>query len=147
MTRQKTDNAYLEAGCFTLGDVGHVDADGYVYLSDRRSNMIISGGVNIYPAEIEAVLGEHPFIADAAVFGIPNQEWGEEVKATIELKPGHEPTDALAKKILEFARKHLAGYKIPRSIDFEARLPRQPNGKLLVRTLRDRYWQGQGRAI
>ena len=136
----KTDSAYLEPGVFTIGDVGFVDDEGYVHLSDRRSNMIISGGVNIYPAEIEQAIQEHPAVADVGVFGIPDEEWGESVKAAIELRDGFEASAELEAEILTFARLHLAGYKIPRSIDFEAELPRHPSGKLYIRRLRDRYW-------
>ena len=131
----------------TLGDVGQVDADGFVYLCDRKSNMIISGGVNIYPAEIEQVLIAHPAVADVGVFGIPDDEWGESVKAAVELVDGCEASRALEADILAFARTHLAGYKVPRSIDFERELPRHPTGKLLIRRLRDRYWQGRERRI
>ena len=144
---EKTAEAYLEPGVFTLGDVGHVDADGYVYLADRKSNMIISGGVNIYPAEIEQVLDEHPAVADVGVFGIPDDEWGESVKAAVELRPGFEPSPELEAEILAFGREQLAGYKVPRSIDFEPELPRHPTGKLFVRQLRERYWADRGRSI
>ena len=144
---EKTARAYLEPGVFTIGDVGFVDEEGYVHLADRRSNMIISGGVNIYPAEIEEVLQEHPAIADVGVFGIPDEEWGESVKAAIELAEGFEPSAALETDILAYARAHLAGYKVPRSIDFEASLPRHPSGKLYIRRLRDRYWAEQERSI
>lgn len=140
---EKTASAYLEPGVFTIGDVGFVDDEGYVHLADRRSNMIISGGVNIYPAEIEQVLQEHPAVADVGVFGIPDEEWGESVKAAIELRPGFEAGETLADEILTFGRAHLAGYKVPRSIDFEAELPRHPSGKLYIRRLRDRYWAGR----
>ena len=109
--------------------------------------MIISGGVNIYPVEIEQVIGEHPAVSDVGVFGIPNEEWGESVKAAIELRDGFEASDALASEILAFSRKHLAGYKIPRSIDFEASLPRHPSGKLYIRRIRDRYWAGRDKKI
>jgi len=144
---EKTAAAYLEPGVFTIGDVGHVDADGYVYLADRASNTIISGGVNIYPAEIEQVLDEHPAVADVGVFGIPDDEWGESVKAAVELCAGFTASAELAAEILAFAREHLAAYKVPRSIDFEARLPRHESGKLYVRRLRDRYWKGRDRNI
>jgi fatty-acyl-CoA synthase len=144
---RKTDEAYLDPYTFTLGDVGRVDAEGYVYLADRRSNMIISGGVNIYPTEIEQALQEHPAVADVAVFGIPDAEWGESVKAAVQLEPGLEPSPALERELLAHARRQLAAYKVPRSIDFERELPRTPAGKLAVRHLRERYWQGQGRRI
>jgi long-chain acyl-CoA synthetase len=132
---------------FTLGDIGRVDEDGYVYLADRRSNMIISGGVNIYPAEIEQVLQEHPAVGDVAVFGIPDEEWGESIKAAVELVQGREPSPELEAEILDFGRQHLARYKVPRSVDFEAELPRYLNGKLYVRRLRDRYWKDRAGKI
>ncbi|MBI4514623.1 MAG: AMP-binding protein [Deltaproteobacteria bacterium] len=144
---EKTAASYLEPGVFTTGDIGRVDAAGYVYLTDRQSNLIIAGGVNIYPAEIEQVLQQHPAVADAAVFGIPDDEWGESVKAAVELAPGRQPSAALAAEILAFARQHLAAYKVPRSIDFEAELPRHPTGKLYTRRLRDRHWKGRERRI
>ena len=144
---EKTAAAYLEPGVFTIGDVGFLDEDGYVHLADRKSNMIISGGVNIYPVEIEQVIQEHEAVADVGVFGIPDDEWGESVKAAIELRAGFEASDALADGILAFAREHLAGYKVPRSIDFEAELPRHPSGKLYIRRLRDRYWADREKKI
>lgn len=144
---EKTAESYLEPGAFTLGDIGWVDADGYVYLTDRKSNLIISGGVNIYPAEVEQVLQQHPAVADVGVFGIPDDEWGEVIKAAVELADGLQPSPQLEADILTFARQHLASYKVPRSIDFEARLPRHPTGKLYVRQLRDRYWQGREKKI
>ena len=143
----KTDAAHLAPGTFTMGDVGHVDEDGYVFLSDRAANMIISGGVNIYPAEIEQELLEHPAVADVAVFGIPDDEWGEQVKAAVELVDGYEPSDELAAAIILFARERLAGYKVPRSVDFEAHLPRHPTGKLYTRLLRDKYWADRASAV
>lgn len=144
---EKTAGAYLEPGAYTLGDIGRVDEEGFVYLADRASNTIISGGVNIYPAEVEQVLQEHPAVADVGVFGIPDDEWGEAVKAAVELNPGHEPSPELETEILAFGREHLAGYKVPRSIDFEPELPRHPTGKLFVRQLRDRYWKHRGTRI
>jgi long-chain acyl-CoA synthetase len=144
---EKTARAYLEPGVLTLGDVGFVDGDGFVFLCDRKSHTIISGGVNIYPAEIEQALIAHPAVADVGVFGIPDDEWGESVKAAVELAPGYEASPALAEEILAFARDRLAGYKVPRSIDFERALPRHPTGKLLVRELRERYWRGRERRI
>jgi long-chain acyl-CoA synthetase len=146
---EKTAEAYLpdDPHAFTLGDVGRVDDEGFVYLADRRSHMIISGGVNIYPAEIEKVLHEHPAVADVAVFGIPDEEWGEQVKAAVELLPGHAPSPELAEALRAFAREHLAGYKVPRSIDFLATLPRTPVGKVRVRELREPYWRGRARRI
>lgn len=123
-----------------LGDVGYLDGDGFLYLTDRESFMIISGGVNIYPQEIEDCLVLHPKIADAAVFGIPNPDFGEEVKAVIQPAPGIESNDDLAQEIMAFAREHLANYKAPKSVDFMAELPRLDTGKLYKRLLKDRYW-------
>jgi len=143
----KTASSYLDTSAFTLGDIGRVDAEGYVALADRSAHTIISGGVNIYPAEIEGVLQQHPAVADVACFGIPDDEWGEQVKAAVELAPGVAPSPALADELLAFARARLAAYKVPRSIDFEQALPRHPSGKLYVRRLRDRYWQGRERKI
>jgi long-chain acyl-CoA synthetase len=131
----------------TVGDVGYLDEDGYLFLCDRKIDMIISGGVNIYPAEIEAVLVNHPAVLDAAVFGIPHDEFGEEVKAVIELASGVEPSDDLAAEITAYAREHLAGYKVPRSIDFTDEFPRTETGKLVKRELRDPYWTGRERSI
>jgi long-chain acyl-CoA synthetase len=126
----------------TVGDVGYVDDDGYLYLTDRASFMIISGGVNIYPQECENLLITHPKVADAAVFGVPNEDLGEEVKAAIQLMPGIAPGPDVTEELIAFCSQHLARQKCPRSIDFEAELPRLPTGKLYKRVLRDRYWQG-----
>lgn len=124
----------------TVGDVGFVDRDGYLYLTDRATFMIISGGVNIYPQECENLLITHPKVADAAVFGVPNEDLGEEVKAVVQLMPGIPPNGDTAKELIEFCGQHLARHKVPRSIDFEDELPRLPTGKLYKRLLRDRYW-------
>jgi long-chain acyl-CoA synthetase len=132
---------------FTVGDAGYLDADGFLYLCDRKSDMIISGGVNVYPAEIEAVLTGHPAVADVAVFGIPDDDWGEQIKAVIELSPTSPAGPALAEELLSYCRGHLAAFKVPKTIDFTAALPRDPNGKLYKRKLRDPYWQGRERAI
>jgi long-chain acyl-CoA synthetase len=132
----------------TVGDIGHVDEEGYVYLTDRAAFMIISGGVNIYPQECENLLVAHPKVADAAVFGVPNEEMGEEVKAAVQLMPGFEPGEAMAAELIAYCRAHLAHLKCPRSIDFEAHFPRLPTGKLYKTPLRDRYWKGHaGRII
>ena len=134
-------------GFATLGDIGHLDADGYLYLSDRRIDMIVSGGVNIYPAEIEGVLAAHPAVADVAVFGIPDEEMGEQVKAAVVLAPGRTWDAELEAALVEHCRAHLAGYKRPRSFDVHDALPRLESGKLTKRVLRDPYWQEQASAI
>ncbi|MEU7133489.1 acyl-CoA synthetase [Streptomyces sp. NPDC046261] len=132
---------------FTVGDLGHLDEDGYLFLRDRKIDMIISGGVNIYPAEIESVLLAHPAVADAAVFGIPHDDWGEEVKAVVEAADGHRPDEELAATLLAHCARRLAGYKRPRSVEFIASMPRDPNGKLYKRHLREPYWRGRDRAV
>ena len=127
-------------GFFTVGDLGELDDAGYLYLRDRKSDMIISGGVNIYPAEIEGELINHPKVADVAVFGIPHADWGEEIKAVVETPASIEPSPEVAAEILEWAATRLAKFKLPKSIDF-AILPRESNGKLIKRKLRDPYWK------
>jgi len=144
--KTKTD-AHRRAGFFTVGDVGYLNEDGYLFLCDRKIDMIISGGVNIYPSEVEAVLLTHPKVGDAAVFGIPNDDWGEEVKAVVEPAPGVQASPQLAKDILAYCLEHTAKYKCPKSIDFMDSLPRDPNGKLYKRKLRDPYWKDRERAI
>jgi len=135
-----------ERGWRTLGDVGHLDADGYLYLTDRKSHMIISGGVNIYPWEIEEVLGTHPAVADVAVFGVPDDEMGEQVKAVVQPTEGT-GRDGLGEELIAFCREHLAGYKCPRTVDFVDELPRDPNGKLHKRHLRQQYWDDRGSTL
>ena len=132
---------------FTVGDVGLIDEDGYLFLRDRKIDMIISGGANIYPAEIENVLLMHPKVGDAAVFGIPEEDWGEEVKAVVEPASGVEPGPALRDEILAFCADRLAKFKVPKSVDFVEELPRDPNGKLYKRKLRDPYWEGVARRL
>jgi long-chain acyl-CoA synthetase len=143
---KKTESSWRD-DYFTVGDAGFLDADGFLFLCDRKSDMIISGGVNIYPAEIEAALGEHPQVRDVAVFGIPDEDWGEQIKAVVELDPGTKPGPALAQELLAHCKERLAGFKCPKSIDFTTALPRDPNGKLYKRKLRDPYWEGRERAI
>jgi long-chain acyl-CoA synthetase len=143
----KTASMHREDRLFTTGDIGYLDADGYLFLADRAIDMIISGGVNIYPAEIEGVLITHPAVRDVAVFGVPDPEFGEQVKAVVELEDGHEPSDALADDLIAFSRRTLAGYKAPRSVDFLDALPRTPTGKLYKRLLRDPFWANRDTAI
>jgi acyl-CoA synthetase (AMP-forming)/AMP-acid ligase II len=138
---EKTSNTY-RGSLFTLGDIGHLDADGYLYLTDRQSNMIISGGVNIYPQETENQLLTHPKVDDVAVIGVPNDEMGEEVKAVVIPAAGVEPGPALETELIDYCRLHIAHYKCPRSIDFADDLPRQPTGKLYKRLIRHKYWEG-----
>src|SRR5579864_6460246 len=138
---EKTSEARSADGSMsTVGDVGYVDGDGYLYLTDRATFMIISGGVNIYPQECENLLITHPKIADAAVFGVPNADLGEEVKAVVQPMPGVKPCAELAEELIGFCSQSLSRQKVPRSIDFEEQLPRLPTGKLYKRLLRDRYW-------
>jgi long-chain acyl-CoA synthetase len=132
---------------FTIGDIGYLDEDGYLFLCDRAKDMIISGGVNIYPAEIEAVLSTHPAVADVAVIGVPDAEWGEAVKAVVEAVDGVGPGDELADELIALCRSRLASYKCPRSVDFRADLPRSDAGKVYKRVLRDEYWAGAGRVL
>jgi acyl-CoA synthetase (AMP-forming)/AMP-acid ligase II len=120
--------------------VGYVDEDGFLYLTDRKAYMIISGGVNIYPQEIEDALVLHPAVQDVAVFGVPNADFGEEVKAVVELAPDQTPSESIADDLIAYAKVHLAGYKVPRSVDFTDALPRLPTGKLYKRRLKDQYW-------
>ncbi|MBT5193597.1 MAG: AMP-binding protein [Rhodospirillaceae bacterium] len=138
---ERTAEASSEDGSMsTVGDMGYVDEDGYLYLTDRATFMIVSGGVNIYPQECENLLIVHAKVADAAVFGIPNEDFGEEVKAVVQPMPDHPPGDELAEELMIYCREHLSSQKCPRSIDFEVELPRLPTGKLYKRVLRDRYW-------
>jgi long-chain acyl-CoA synthetase len=130
----------------TVGDVGYLDDDGFLHLTDRSTFMIISGGVNIYPQECENLLITHPQVADAAVFGVPNDDLGEEVKAVVQPMPGVKADDAFAQALIAFCRDHLAHMKCPKSIDFTEQLPRLPTGKLYKRALRDAYWQGHGKS-
>ena len=142
----KTAQARNASGWTTLGDIGHVDDEGYLYLTDRESFMIISGGVNIYPQEVENVLVAHAAVVDAAVFGIPDAEFGEQVKAAVELTPGIVANDALTEELLQWCRTRLAHLKCPKSIDFHAKLPRHDTGKLYKKPLKDAYWPARSRA-
>jgi acyl-CoA synthetase (AMP-forming)/AMP-acid ligase II len=136
----KTAEAFNERGWSSLGDIGHLDKDGFLFLTDRASHMIISGGVNIYPQETENQLVMHPSVADVAVIGVPNAEMGEEVKAVVVPAAGIQPGDELEAELIAYSRDRLAHYKCPRTVDFVEELPRLPTGKLLKRELRTRYW-------
>jgi acyl-CoA synthetase (AMP-forming)/AMP-acid ligase II len=140
---EKTASVSNERGWRSLGDMGYVDEDGYLYLTDRSTFMIVSGGVNIYPQETENLLVMHPMLVDAAVFGVPNDEFGEEVKAIVQPVDGVTPGPELEAELIEYCRTHLASYKCPRSVEFDPELPRDPNGKLYKRRIRERYWQGR----
>jgi long-chain acyl-CoA synthetase len=140
---EKTAASRSPEGWSTLGDVGYVDAEGYLYLTDRKAHMIISGGVNIYPQEVEDLLITHPRIADAAVIGVPNEDFGEEVKAVVQPLDWADATPAFAAELVAFCRANISHVKAPRSVDFERELPRHPTGKLYKRLIRDRYWQGR----
>lgn len=131
-------------GWTTLGDIGYLDEEGFLYLTDRRSYMIISGGVNIYPQEAENVLSVHPKVADVAVFGVPDEEMGEQVKAVVEPMSTDEAGPELEAELIAYCRDHLAHYKCPKSVDFRDELPRHPTGKLYKRLLRDEYWPARG---
>jgi len=139
---RQLDGETWRGGLFTLGDIGYLDEDGYLFITDRLKDMIISGGANIYPAEVEATLFNHPAVGDASVIGVPDAHWGEKVKAIVELRaPANED------EIIAFCRKHLAHYKCPASVDFVEKLPRDPNGKVRKRELREPYWADAGRAV
>jgi long-chain acyl-CoA synthetase len=136
--RAKTESSYRDRD-FTLGDMGYVDDEGFLFLTDRSANLIISGGVNIYPAEVDAVLLDHAAVADAAVVGVPDDEWGESVLAVVEPRSDVLPSPELAEELVTFCRDRLAHFKCPRRVEFVDRLPRQDNGKIYKRQLRDRY--------
>ena len=134
----------IQNGWFYTGDAGYLDEDGYLYIHDRIKDMIVSGGENVYPAEVENALFDHPAIGDVAVIGVPDEKWGEAVKAVVVLKPGMSATQ---EEIIAHSRTKIAGYKVPKSIDFTDVLPRNPTGKLLKRELRKPYWEGKERQI
>ena len=139
---EKTQESRNSEGWSTLGDVGYLDEEGFLYLTDRKSFMIISGGVNIYPQETENLLVTHPKVMDVAVFGAPNEEFGEEVKAVVQPKNWQDVGPALQAELIDFCRENISHIKCPRSVDFEKELPRHPTGKLYKRLLRDKYWEG-----
>ena len=140
---EKTEGSRHPRGWTTLGDVGHVDADGYLYLTDRKAYMIISGGVNVYPQETENLLVMHPKVLDVAVIGVPDEELGEAVKAVVTPRDMADAGPDLERELIGWCRARLSGVKCPKSVDFEADLPRHPTGKLYKRLLRDRYWAGR----
>jgi long-chain acyl-CoA synthetase len=140
---EETEKA-MRDGWFYTGDAGYFDSDGYLYIHDRVKDMIVSGGENVYPAEVESAIHGHPAVADVGVIGVPDDQWGEAVKAVIVLKPGAEAT---AEDIISFARQRIGGYKVPKSIDFVETLPRNPTGKILKRELRAPYWEGRSRQV
>jgi len=142
----KTDASY-RGDWFTLGDMGKQDADGDLFLTGRTAELIISGGVNIYPVEIDEMLIRHPLIADAAVVGVPNEDWGEEIKAVVEVKAGVERSDETRQSIFEFAKERLPGFQRPRTIDFVDTLPRNAAGKVLRAQVRAPYWAGRSKSI
>ncbi|HIG39081.1 MAG: AMP-binding protein [bacterium] len=145
--KAKTAESKHAKGWSTLGDVGYVDEEGYLYLTDRKSYMIISGGVNIYPQEAENILVTHPKVMDVAVFGVPNEDFGEEVKAVVQPKNFDDAGPELEEELIEYCRDQISHIKCPRSIDFDRELPRHPTGKLYKRLLKDRYWEGHGKQI
>jgi len=140
---EKTREAF-RSDSMTVGDMGYFDADGFLYIVDRKTDMVISAGVNIYPAEIEEVLHEHPAVLDVAVIGVPNEDWGEELKAVVQLRPG---VAATADDLIDFCRTRMADYKRPRSVDFVDEVARNPSGKLLKREIRAPYWEGRARRV
>jgi long-chain acyl-CoA synthetase len=135
---EKTTGAF-RGDYFTLGDMGYMDDEGYLYLTDRTANLVISGGVNVYPAEVDAVLLEHPAVGDVATIGVPDEEWGEAVKAVVQPAEGVQGSAELATELIDFCRDRLAHYKCPRSVDFVDELPREDTGKIFKRKLRDQY--------
>jgi len=144
---EKTTDAHNQHGWSTLGDIGYVDDEDYLYLTDRKANMIISGGVNIYPQEAENLLLSHPQVIDAAVIGVPNAEFGEEVKAIVHPVDMAAAGPELETALIAFCRESLSHVKCPRSVDFNDDLPRRENGKLYKRLLKDRYWAGHDKQI
>jgi acyl-CoA synthetase (AMP-forming)/AMP-acid ligase II len=144
---EKTAEARSKEGYTTLGDVGYMDEEGWLYLTDRKAHMIISGGVNIYPQESENALITHPKVQDVAVIGVPNEDFGEEVKAVVQLVDMSQACPELEQELLDYCREQISHVKCPRSVDFEAELPRHPTGKLYKRLLKDRYWKGHASQI
>jgi long-chain acyl-CoA synthetase len=144
---EKTRSAHRAGEHFTVGDMGYVDVDGYLFLTGRSSECIIAGGVNIYPQEIDNVLMRHPAVRDICTIGAPNLEWGEEVRAVVALRSGYAASPDLAQEIIVFGRDSLAAYKCPHAVDFVDDIPRSDAGKVQRKTVRDRYWAGRARSI
>jgi acyl-CoA synthetase (AMP-forming)/AMP-acid ligase II len=140
---EKTRSVHNSRGWSAIGDIGYVDADGYLFLTDRMQDLVISGGVNIYPREVEDLLAGHPSVFDVAVIGTPHPEFGEALRAVVQPASQHADTGALEAELRAFCSRSLAGYKCPKFYDFVEELPRLPTGKLLKRKLRDQYWGGQ----
>ena len=136
--------AAIRDGWFHSGDAAALDGDGYIYIRDRVKDMIVTGGENVYPIEVESVIAEHPGVADVAVIGVPDHRWGETVKAVVVRRPGSAVSEA---DIIEFTRPRLGGYKRPTSVDFVETIPRNPTGKILKRELREPYWKNQQRRV
>ena len=132
---------------FTLGDMGYFDEDGYLFLTGRNAETIISGGVNIYPQETDDVLLKHPAVADVCTVGVPSDEWGEDVKSVVQLKEGFEQDQAMVANLIGFCKEHLPGFKSPKTIDFIDDLPRLPSGKIQRRLVRAPYWEGRDKQI
>ncbi|MFQ5459098.1 MAG: class I adenylate-forming enzyme family protein, partial [Myxococcota bacterium] len=141
--REATEESLLE-GFFSVGDMARIDEEGFIYIVDRKKDMVISGGVNIYPAEVESVLRTHPAVYDCVVIGVPDEEWGESLRAIVVLRPGQETS---AETLSDFCRERLADYKVPRAFDFIDEIPHNPSGKPLKRELRDRFWKDRDRKI
>ncbi len=139
-----TKKAITADGWLRSGDAGYMDEDGYVYVHDRVKDMIVSGAENVYPAEVESAIFGHPAVADVAVIGVPDERWGEAVKAVVVLKAG---ASATAQEIVDFARTRIAGFKCPKTVDFIDALPRNPSGKILKKDLRAPYWEGRERMV
>jgi fatty-acyl-CoA synthase len=142
--KEEATRKAINGGWFATGDAGFFDQDGYLYIHDRVKDMIVTGGENVYPAEVENAIMGHPAVGDVAVIGVPDTRWGEAVKAIVVKKPGlvAEPADIIA-----WARERIAGYKLPKSVDFIEALPRNPSGKVLRKDLRAPYWEGRDRQV
>jgi acyl-CoA synthetase (AMP-forming)/AMP-acid ligase II len=145
--RPEANAATLRDGYVHTGDAGFLDEEGFVHVCDRLKDMICSAGENVYPAEIESVLCGHPAVAEAAVIGVPDDRWGEVVKAVVVVRAGVAAGPAVASEILQFARRQLADFKVPRSVDFVAALPRTPSGKIQKHVLREPFWAGRSRRV